>query len=110
MGQSRISRHLGILVGCGLLSSRRDGAWTFYRTVADGPGAAFLACLASQLAAAGPAEDLAAVDAVLRERRQETRRFFNAIAPDWGALRREVLGDCDPAALVREVMTVVVAK
>ena len=66
MGQSRISRHLGILVGCGLLAGRRDGAWTFYRTVADGPGAAFLACLGPHLEAAGPAADLAAVEAVLR--------------------------------------------
>jgi ArsR family transcriptional regulator len=105
MGQSRVSRHLGILVGCGLLASRRDGAWTFYRASAAEPQAAFLACLASHLEAAGPEADLAAVEAVLRERRLETRRFFNAIAPDWGALRREVLGECDPAGLVREVMS-----
>jgi SAM-dependent methyltransferase len=104
MGQSRVSRHLGILVGCGLLTNRRDGAWTFYRTISVGSGAAFLACLAPHLAAGGSEADLGAVAAVLRERRQETRRFFNAIAPDWGSLRREVLGTCDPADLVREVM------
>jgi ArsR family transcriptional regulator len=104
MGQSRISRHLGILVTCGLLSSRRDGAWTFYRTSTAGAPADFLQCLRPHLDAAGPESDLTAVDAVLRERRQETRRFFNAIASDWGALRREVLGECDPAGLVREVM------
>ncbi|MEA4855872.1 metalloregulator ArsR/SmtB family transcription factor [Solidesulfovibrio sp.] len=87
MGQSRVSRHLAILVGCGLLSSRREGAWTFY-----------------SLAAAAPEADLAAVDEVLRERRRETRRFFNTIAPDWASLRREVLGELDPAELVRAVM------
>ena len=104
MGQSRISRHLGILVGCGLLTSRRDGAWTFYSTPGDGAHKAFLDALRPWLAAAGPEADLTAVDAVLRERRQETRRFFNAIAPDWAQLRREVLGGVDPADLVREVM------
>jgi len=104
MGQSRVSRHLGILVGCGLLASRREGAWTFYRAATADPEAAFLAGLAPWLAVAGPEADLAAVAAVLRERRLETRRFFNAIAPDWTALRREVLGGLDPAELVVEVM------
>jgi len=104
MGQSRVSRHLGILVGCGLLVSRRDGAWTFYKATPDGPAAAFLATLADCLATAGPEADFTAMEAVLRERRLETRRFFNAIATDWADWRREVLGDCDPAALVREVM------
>ena len=104
MGQSRVSRHLGILVGCGLLVSRREGAWTFYRAAVADPEAAFLAGIAPWLAKAGPEADLAAVEAVLRERRLETRRFFNAIAPDWAGLRREVLGGLDPAELVTEVM------
>lgn len=104
MGQSRVSRHLGILVGCGLLASRRDGAWTFYRAATTGPAADFLERVAPCLEQGGPPEDFTAVEAVLRERRSETRRLFNAIAPDWGRLRREILGECDPAALVREVM------
>ena len=104
LGQSRVSRHLGILVGSGLLKSRREGAWTFYSPASNGRDAAFLAGLAPYLENAGPEADLAAVDAVLRERRLETKRFFNAIASDWAALRREVLGELDPAALVREVM------
>ncbi|MHC1790798.1 ArsR/SmtB family transcription factor [Solidesulfovibrio sp.] len=104
MGQSRVSRHLAILVGCGLLVSRREGAWTFYSATTTGRETSFLRCLAPFLDTAGPEADLTAVDAVLRERRLETRRFFNDIASDWAALRREVLGEVDPAALVREVM------
>jgi len=104
LGQSRVSRHLGILVGCGLLASRRDGAWTFYKAATDGPAADVLSRLAPCLEAAGPEADFAAMAAVLRERRLETRRFFNAIASDWASLRREVLGELDPAELVREVM------
>lgn len=104
MGQSRVSRHLGILVGCGLLRSRREGAWTFYSVAATEDAAAFLAAVRPWLDAGGPASDMKAVDEVLRERRLETRRFFNVIAPDWAVLRREVLGGVDPADLVREVM------
>jgi SAM-dependent methyltransferase len=104
MGQSRISRHLGILVGCGLLTSRRDGAWTFYSATASGREAGFLACLAPYLDTVGPEADLLAVSEVLRQRRLETKRFFNAIAPDWAAMRREVLGELDLAGLVRAVM------
>jgi ArsR family transcriptional regulator len=110
MGQSRISRHLAILVGCGLLKSRRDGAWTFYSAATEGREADFLSCLAPYLDAAGPEADLRAVDEVLRERRLETRRFFNTIASDWTTLRREVLGETDLAALVRAVMPASVAR
>lgn len=104
MGQSRVSRHLGILVGCGLLTSRRDGSWTFYSATPAGREAAFLACLAPFLDTVGPETDLLAVAEVLRQRRLETKRFFNAIAPDWATMRREVLGELDLSGLVRAVM------
>jgi DNA-binding transcriptional ArsR family regulator len=104
MGQSRVSRHLGILVGCGLLASRRDGAWTFYSATTTGREAAFLTCLAPYCDTAGPEADLAAMAEVLRQRRLETRRFFNTIASDWATMRREVLGELDLAGLVRAVM------
>ena len=31
MGQSTVSKHLGILKTAGLVECRRDGTWTFYR-------------------------------------------------------------------------------
>ncbi len=31
MGQSTVSKHLGILKTAGLVESRRDGTWSFYR-------------------------------------------------------------------------------
>jgi len=38
LGQSTVSRHLGILKAAGLVDSRRDGSWVYYRLVAqDGP-------------------------------------------------------------------------
>nr|WP_279343361.1 metalloregulator ArsR/SmtB family transcription factor [Fundidesulfovibrio terrae] len=98
MGQSRISRHLRILVESGLLEARRDGLWVFYAARKTD----FLASIAPHITGCGPDEDLVAARAALDARNSETRRFFNAIAPDWQAMRREVLGDLDLDALILE--------
>lgn len=96
MGQSRISRHLRILVESGLLSARRDGLWVFYHA-AQSP---LLTALAPFLAECGPSEDLDRAVGTLDQRTRETRRFFDAIAGDWQAMRREVLGDLDLEGLI----------
>ena len=101
MGQSRISRHLKILADAGLLTWRRDGLWVFYRAAEDGSGNGFLAAMTPFLEedAAMPADmDMAA--RILEDRTRKTRQFFNAIAEDWDALNREVLGDFDLAEAV----------
>ncbi|GFK93411.1 Arsenic resistance transcriptional regulator ArsR1 [Fundidesulfovibrio magnetotacticus] len=96
MGQSRISRHLRILVESGLLTARRDGLWVFY-SAPDTPLRAAVEPLAGDC---GPPEDLARARQCLDARALETRRFFNAIAPDWRAMRREVLGELDLDGLI----------
>jgi ArsR family transcriptional regulator len=96
MGQSRISRHLRILVESGLLAARRDGLWVFY----GARRTEFLDAVSPHIADCGPPEDLAAARAALDARASETRRFFNSIAPDWQAMRREVLGELDLDALI----------
>jgi len=48
----------------------------------------------------GPTEDLERARQCLEARALETRRFFNAIAPDWRAMRREVLGALDLDGLI----------
>ncbi|MCL2124289.1 MAG: metalloregulator ArsR/SmtB family transcription factor, partial [Desulfovibrionaceae bacterium] len=101
MGQSRISRHLKILADAGLLNWRRDGLWVFYRAAESGPGKAFLAAMApfaEEDAAARNDVDMAA--RIIEDRARNTRLFFNAIAEDWDALNREVLGDFDLAGAV----------
>lgn len=100
MGQSRISRHLRILVESGLLSARRDGLWVFY----GAEKSAFLDAVAPHIADCGPPEDLVRAREALEARNSETRRFFNAIAPDWHAMRREVLGDVDLDALILDLL------
>ena len=93
MGQSRISRHLRILADCGLLSCRRDGLWAFYRVPAEGPARELLGAVTPLLAG----EPLLARD---RERalelmaagRGRSRKFFDALAPEWDRRKRELLG------------------
>lgn len=96
MGQSRISRHLRILVESGLLTARRDGLWVFYSAQKSG----MLSAIGPLIADCGPERDLALAREALDTRTRETRRFFNAIAPDWQAMRREVLGELDLDALI----------
>ena len=98
MGQSRISRHLRILVESGLLAARRDGLWVFYRAQRSG----LLQALAPHIRDCGPDEDLSRARDALEARNRETRHFFNAIAPRWQAMRSEVLGELDLDALIVE--------
>ncbi|HUV07166.1 MAG TPA: metalloregulator ArsR/SmtB family transcription factor [Spirochaetia bacterium] len=96
MGQSRISRHLKILSDSGLLSSRQDGLWVFYKANEDRESAG-LAAAVKQLIEGEPlmSDDLAGAESAVRERRLVTQRFFNSIAGDWEGLRGEILGDFD---------------
>ncbi len=101
MGQSRISRHLKILAAAGLLTWRRDGLWVFYTVPTEGTGRLFLDATIPFIAA-DPAfhNDMLMAASLLEERAGKTRQFFNAIAEDWDALSREVLGDFDLAKAV----------
>jgi len=83
MGQSRISTHLGLLQDSGLLQSRREGKWTFYRLnqEADAMARQFI-----QLAVRG-AQELPEHEADqvnlrrVQERRQDRAQvYFNQVA------------------------------
>ncbi len=96
MSQPRVSRHLKILHESGLLESRREGLWNFYRLAQSGTGKRFSDSISWLIE--NEAEVLAdkrrVVD-VLAERNMETRRFFDEIAEDWDHLQRNVFGDFD---------------
>ncbi len=104
MGQSRISRHLKILVDADLLESRRDGLWVYYTTVPSGEGRAFIdAMLPFALDMPTTRADLDMAMHILEERAQKTRQFFNP-AEDWDALNNEILGDFDlPTSVLNKV-------
>ncbi len=98
MGQSRVSRHLKILLDVGLVTVRRDGLWAFYRAVEKGPARVFLDAATAMFSAEDVfASDLARAEEILRKRVDTTREFFDAVAEDWDGLSRGVLGKLDLA-------------
>jgi DNA-binding transcriptional ArsR family regulator/2-polyprenyl-3-methyl-5-hydroxy-6-metoxy-1,4-benzoquinol methylase len=91
MAQSRVSRHLAILREAGLLQDRRDGTYVFYHFAPPSAGPWHGAW---ELVRAGLDEDptaerdAAALGRVLEARAARTRSFFDAVGPEWDALRK----------------------
>jgi ubiquinone/menaquinone biosynthesis C-methylase UbiE/DNA-binding transcriptional ArsR family regulator len=100
MGQSRISRHLRILVESGVLTLRRSGVWTFYQI---DEGGAFRSIVEESVSLLpGHEHDIARKERVLAERRDETRLFFDGRATQWETMKRQLLGDVDPDRIALE--------
>ncbi|MBI5656669.1 MAG: metalloregulator ArsR/SmtB family transcription factor [Geobacter sp.] len=93
MGQSRISRHLKILTEAGVLSVKRQGTWSYYRAGGDSPFFAAIRSAVEQGTEALPerGRDLAAVAAVLEERRRKSQEFFDLHARQWDDIARTLL-------------------
>lgn len=98
MAQSRVSRHLAILREAGLLSDRRDGTFVAYRLALpeEGPWRDAWSLARESLAGDPTAER---DDTLLRRalatraaRAGSGRSFFDAVGPEWDALRT-VFGD-----------------
>jgi ArsR family transcriptional regulator len=105
MGQSRISRHLKILIDSKLLTFRRDGLWTFYSAVTEGEGYNFIQSIKYLFGAnAIFTEDLAEADRVLEKRSIEETRFFDSIAEDWEKLKKEIIGDANLSSLILQAV------
>ena len=95
MAQSRVSRHLGILREAGLLRDRRDGTYVFYRfREPEEPAWRDAWALVGRSLAEDPAarRDALAVTRVIEARAARSRSFFDAVGPEWDALRK-VWGD-----------------
>jgi ArsR family transcriptional regulator len=91
MAQSRVSRHLGILREAGLLRDRREGTYVFYRFAAPAPGAWRDAWELARRELAGDAfaqRDAASLVRVVEARASRSRSFFDAVGPEWDALRK----------------------
>ena len=94
MGQSRISRHLKILTDSGLLMSRRDGLWVFYRAADSGRGGELVEFFKNIITSdESMARDLNSFDSLLKERVQERTRFFDSLAPQWDSIKSGLVGD-----------------
>jgi ubiquinone/menaquinone biosynthesis C-methylase UbiE/DNA-binding transcriptional ArsR family regulator len=105
MGQSRISRHLKLLHECGLVASRRDGLWAFYRSVEEGTGRRFNDSIGYLLEQEEIFRtDLEAAEEVLRTGKLRSRRFFDALAPGWETMKRSIIGDFDLVAEIVDLL------
>jgi len=105
MGQSRISRHLKILTDSQLLTSRRDGLWTFYSADSEGEGYNFIRSIKYLFGTNTVfTEDLAEADRVLEKRRLEETHFFDSIAEDWEKLKKEIIGEANLNSMILEVV------
>jgi ArsR family transcriptional regulator len=94
MGQSRVSRHLKILMDAGLVVCQRHGLWAFYSSsAANGSRALLTAVLDGLKDLPEHRQDLERAGQVLNDRRLSTTRFFDSVAFDWNRLSREMLGD-----------------
>jgi ArsR family transcriptional regulator len=93
MGQSRVSRHLKILTEAGVLSVKHQGTWSYYRA---GDGSRFFSAIRPAFereldSLPERIRDLAAVAAVLEERRRRSQEFFDRHARQWDDLARTLL-------------------
>lgn len=93
MGQSRVSRHLKILAEAGVLTVKRQGTWSYFRV---GEGISFFAAIRPAFERElqnlpERSSDLAAVAAVLEERRRRSQEFFDRHARQWDDLARTLL-------------------
>lgn len=83
VGQSRISNHLSLLKGVGLVRDRREGQKAYYRRAEISSGAlkeawAFAEGAAAELAT--QSRDTEALRLVLSQRQEKSRRYFDAVA------------------------------
>lgn len=93
MGQSRISRHLKILTGAGVLTVKHQGTWSYYRA---GDGSRFFSAIRPAFERElemlpERSRDMAAVVEVLEERRRRSQEFFDRHARQWDDLARTLL-------------------
>jgi ArsR family transcriptional regulator len=105
MGQSRISRHLKLLQEGGLIESRRDGLWSFYRAVDGETGGRFTDAISYLFEEHSIYQrDLDAAAALLRTGKQRSRHFFDSVASNWESMKRSVFGELD---LVGEIVRLI---
>ena len=92
MGQSRVSRHLKILMEAGVIAVKRQGTWSYFRAGAGGFFSTIRPAFEQKLGELPErSHDLAAVAAVLEERRQRSLDFFDRHARQWDELVKALL-------------------
>jgi ArsR family transcriptional regulator len=94
MGQSRISRHLKILTESGLLTSRRDGLWVFYKAVEDDDQNSVKKFLLDAVKSDPELlDDINKLEKVILERSEEKVKYFDSIADNLPSIKKGILGN-----------------
>ncbi len=93
MGQSRISRHLKILVEAGICSVERQGTWSYFRM---NGGDDFFHSIRPEIldritSVDGYRDDQAGLARILDERRKKSRQFFDQHARQWDKMASELI-------------------
>ncbi len=105
MIQSGVSRHLKILSESGLLTSRKDGSFTYYCTAKNQITQSLLKLIKPKTLKDPEFEqDLESARAMIHIRQSRTKRFFKSIAPQWDQLKKEVLGELDLNGLIIDLI------
>lgn len=93
MGQSRVSRHLKILVEAGISTVQRQGTWSYFRLANDDN---FFREVKQPIlerleAIDGYRVDLSGVAAILDARRRKSRHFFDRHARQWDRMASDLV-------------------
>ncbi|WP_457551035.1 ArsR/SmtB family transcription factor [Desulfobacula sp.] len=103
MIQSGVSRHLKILLDSGLLTSRRDGSFTYYSAAKNNITRSLILLLENRPYQEDiTCQDLEKSREMIKIRQNRTKRFFKYIAPQWDRLKREVFGNFDLNAMIKK--------
>ena len=93
MGQSRISRHLKILVDSGICTVQRQGTWSYFRM--NGEDGFFHSIKQEILdrldTVEGAGDDQVGLARVLDARRKKSRQFFDQHARQWDKMASELI-------------------
>jgi len=91
LGQSqpRISRHLKLMAGAGLVERQREGSWAFFRLAHEGPGAGLAQAVVERLSQDEPVlvRDRERLGEVRTARSEQAAAYFRAHANDWAKIR-----------------------
>ncbi|HOK01421.1 MAG TPA: metalloregulator ArsR/SmtB family transcription factor [Spirochaetota bacterium] len=91
MGQSRISRHLKILLDAGIVKCRKDGLWAFYSLSSSDFANNLLDFLYGAMTDEIFESDRISLKLFKEEKYIKEREFFDNIAPGWSSIKKELL-------------------
>ena len=103
MIQSGVSRHLKILLESGLLVSRKEGSFMYYCASRHSETRALITLACSRIQDAPLFQlDLEKARQIITIRKNRTKRFFSTVAPQWEGLKKEVLGNFNLNAVLKQ--------